>query len=93
MRHKVRELLVAQRTALLNALRGHMAEVGIIAAQGAGNARALASLVAAGHGDVPAGVTEALQPLVEQIDQLDAASRRPTRQSWPLHAATRTPDG
>src|SRR3982750_3917407 len=34
MHHKVRELLVAQRTQLLNALRGHLAEIGIIAAQG-----------------------------------------------------------
>ena len=34
MHHKVRELLVSQRTQLLNALRGHLAEVGIIAAQG-----------------------------------------------------------
>lgn len=32
MHHKTRELLVAQRTQLLNALRGHLAEVGIIAA-------------------------------------------------------------
>ena len=33
MCHKVRELLVSQRTQLVNALRGHLAEVGIIAAQ------------------------------------------------------------
>jgi transposase len=34
MHDKVRELLVSQRTRLLNALRGHLAEVGTIAAQG-----------------------------------------------------------
>jgi transposase len=34
MHHKVREILVSQRTQLLNAMRGHLAEVGIIAAQG-----------------------------------------------------------
>ena len=34
MLHKVRELLVRQRTMLTNALRGHLAELGIIAAQG-----------------------------------------------------------
>ncbi len=34
MTHKVRELLVRQRTALINALRGHLAEFGIVAAQG-----------------------------------------------------------
>lgn len=44
MHHKVRELLVAQRTQMLNALRSHLAEIGIIAAQGPNNARALAVL-------------------------------------------------
>ena len=34
MLHKVRELLVRQRTMLTNAFRGHLAEFGIIAAQG-----------------------------------------------------------
>jgi transposase len=32
MRHKTREMLVSQRTQLLNGLRGHLAEVGVIAA-------------------------------------------------------------
>lgn len=73
MRHKARELLVAQRTQLLNALRGHMAEAGVIAAQGAGNARALAALVAARHAEVPACVAEALMPLAEQLAHLDEA--------------------
>ena len=43
MRHKVRELLVSQRTRLVNALGGHLAEVGIIAAQGSNGAYALAA--------------------------------------------------
>ena len=34
MLHRTRELLVRQRTMLVNALRGHMAELGIIAPQG-----------------------------------------------------------
>jgi transposase len=34
MRHKAREMLVSQRTQLLNAWRGHLTEVGVIAAQG-----------------------------------------------------------
>jgi transposase len=40
MHHKAREMLVAQRTQLINALRGHLAEIGVIAAQGPKNARA-----------------------------------------------------
>jgi transposase len=35
MRHRARELLAGQRTAALNALRGHLAEIGLIAPQGA----------------------------------------------------------
>jgi transposase len=31
-RHKTREMLVAQRTQLINALRGHLAELWVIAA-------------------------------------------------------------
>ena len=34
MRHKTREMLVSQRTQLLNGLRGHLTEIGVIAAQG-----------------------------------------------------------
>ena len=35
MLHRARELLVRQRTMVINALRGHCAELGLIAAQGA----------------------------------------------------------
>ena len=38
MRHRARELLAGQRTSLLNALRGHMAEIGVVAPQGAQHA-------------------------------------------------------
>jgi transposase len=73
MRHRTRELLVGQRTQLLNALRGHLAEAGVIAAQGAGHARALAALIQADHAEVPACVARALMPLVEQLAHLDIA--------------------
>jgi transposase len=34
MMHRARDLLIRQRTMLVNALRGHLAELGIIQAQG-----------------------------------------------------------
>src|SRR5438477_10673036 len=34
MLHEMRELLVRQRTMLINALRGHLAELGLVAARG-----------------------------------------------------------
>ena len=47
MHHKLREMLVAQRTQLINALRGHLADIGVIAAQGLKNARDLAGVIKA----------------------------------------------
>jgi transposase len=77
MRHRARELLVGQRTRMLNALRGHLAEVGLIAAQGVQNAHLLKQLVADGcdaSGEivVPDCVQAALMPLIRQIDAIDA---------------------
>jgi transposase len=77
MRHRTRELLTGQRSALINALRGHLAEIGVIAAQGARNAYDLKRLLKDGadeHGEVvvPACVCAALRPLGAQIDALDA---------------------
>jgi len=41
MRHRTRELLEGNRTRMLNALRGHLAEIGIVAPQGRNHAYAL----------------------------------------------------
>ena len=71
MHHKVRELLVGQRTQLLNALRSHLTEIGIITAQGANNARALATLIMEANDMIPAAVRSALLPLVRQLTELD----------------------
>ncbi len=71
MHHKVREIWVAERTRLLNALRGHLAEIGIIAAQGPKNARELAALITTGEECLPPLVREALTPLVRQLECLD----------------------
>jgi transposase len=78
MRHKVREMLVGQRTQLLNGLRGHLAELGVIAAQGPRKARALGEAIRDGEiipdmPDIPPCVREALAPLARQIALLDDA--------------------
>ena len=73
MQHKAREMLVQQRTQLLNGLRGHLTEIGVIAAQGACNMRSLGALIHEGDESIPAGVCASLLPLVEQIAHLDAA--------------------
>ena len=73
MQHKAREMLVAQRTQLLNGLRGHLSEIGVIAAQGTCNMRSLGALIHEGDAAIPAAVRASLLPLVEQITHLDAA--------------------
>jgi transposase len=76
MRHKTREMLVSQRTQLLNALRGHLTEVGVIAPQGLRFARELAEFIEACDETIPFEVCEALAPLVVQLRNLDEAIAR-----------------
>ena len=70
MVHRTRDLLVRQRTATVNALRGHLAEFGITAARGTAKARELMSLIGTDE-RVPAIAREALLQLVEQIRDIE----------------------
>lgn len=77
MHHKVRELLVAQRTQLLNALRSHLAEIGIIAAQGPNNARALATIVIeSNHSEILPQFGNGAAGVVEAEEQARSTARR-----------------
>lgn len=73
MLHSARELLVSQRTALINALRGHFAEFGIVVAQGARNARLLVAII---HDesdmDLSASARLALLPLATALIDVEA---------------------
>ena len=71
MAHRSRDLLIRQRTQLLNALRSHLAELGLIAAQGReGMARLIALVRDTAGAALPAAVREALLPLIEQLQAL-----------------------
>ncbi len=77
MRHRARELLAGNRTRMLNALRGNLAEIGVIAGQGVQHAYGLKTLVVDGFDEngevvVPDCVRGALAPLVRQIEAIDA---------------------
>jgi transposase len=76
MRHKAREMLVAQRTQLLNGVRGHLGEIGVIAPQGPRAARALAGMIEACDESLPIDVCAALAELVVQLRRLDEAIDR-----------------
>jgi transposase len=66
--HRARELLVRQRTMLINALRGHCGEFGIVVAQGASKVTALIEMIEYPEDErFPALARAALGPLVEQL--------------------------
>ena len=73
MLHRVRDQLIGQRTATINALRGHLAELGIVAAQRqAGLRQLLEALGEVEDERIPPPAREVLQLLVAQIRELEA---------------------
>ena len=46
MQHRIRDLLLRQQTQVINALRAHMAELGIVAAQGREGLKQLLAIIA-----------------------------------------------
>lgn len=71
MLHRTRDLLVRQRTMLVNALRGHMAELGIVAPQGIGRVVDLiAVLMGEDETRVPALARQALGALAAELEAL-----------------------
>jgi transposase len=81
MLHRARELLVGHRTALINALRGHFAELGIVVAQGPQHVGALVQRVMEEEdAGLPPAMRTALAPMVaallslgSEIGKLDKA--------------------
>jgi len=79
MLHKTRDLLVRQRTALINALRAHLSEYGIVTSKGPGGVTALMKLLHEGQEKLPAYARSALhtigaqlRSLASEVDRLEA---------------------
>lgn len=74
--HKTRDFLVRQRTQIINAIRAHMGEFGIVVAKGIQNVERLIAAAAA----VPEAARAALDMLAEQLigtqDRIDAVTAR-----------------
>ena len=68
---RTRELLIGQRTQLVNALRGHAAEFGVIAGKGIEKVSKLLEMIAA-DGSIPPVAHDVLAMLGEEIARLDA---------------------
>ncbi len=79
MLHKTRDLLVRQRTGLINALRAHLAEYGIISSKGPGGVTVLMKVLHEAQARLPAHARSALhttgsqlRALASEVDRLEA---------------------
>jgi transposase len=92
MQHRTRDLLMRQRTQAINALRAHMAELGIVAAQGREGLKTLLAIIA-DDGDerlpidarasliVLAAQLQALQTMIGSIEKRIIAQHRASEES------------
>ena len=87
MLHKTREMFVKQRTMSVNALRGHLAEFGIIVAKGIGRVEELLAL-AQSDAELPqiaksavAGLAQHLEGLEQSIEAVDDEIARAHKQN------------
>ena len=89
MLHKTRELLIKQRTMSINALRGHLAEFGRIAAKGIGR---IGELAEAAEKDValPSAARKAAKVLARQIEEIDRELTALEAEIAAIHAASAT---
>ena len=87
--HRSRDLLVRQRTMLVNALRAHCAEFGHVAARGrAGLMRLLAAIEAGDLATLPEPTRGALSLLGAQLREVDARIKAVEREILAWHRAS-----
>ena len=71
MQHRTRDLLMRQRTQLINAMRSHLAELGIVAAQGRDGVKGLLEFIAGNSdGRLPIDARASLMVLAAQLQAL-----------------------
>lgn len=86
MLHRVRELLIRQRTMLVNALRGHLAEFGVVSRQGIAGVGTLIALVKdQDHEILPPLAQAALHPLIGQLPKVHEKVSEMDRQIHAWH--------
>jgi transposase len=76
MMHRARNLLVRQRTKLVNALRAHLAEFGIIAPQGLRHIERLAGAIEEDSPALPELARSILRLVVAQLNDTQAKVRQ-----------------
>ena len=85
MLHRTRQLLVRQRTMLSNALRGHLAELGIVSAKGRNGTAELLRIIADGR--VPPAVCGILEVLARQYGAIGTEIASIDKNIMVLHRA------
>jgi len=70
MLFRTRDLLVRQRTQLINALRGHLSEHGVVAPQGTTNITVLAQAIETLERSIPILIIELARIYIDQIEKL-----------------------
>ena len=83
---RTHQCFIRQRTQLINALRGHLAEFGLVVAQGPAHLKQVTELMEAGTEEVPDTVKEIVHLYLDQIEHLTQKIEELTRQ---LQDATR----
>ena len=73
MLHRTRDLLIRQRTQLINALRAHLAEFGLVAETGREGLAQLAEIVTdeSNREALPSAMKQALQAIIDQLAALE----------------------
>jgi transposase len=86
MVHRTRHLFVRQRTSLINAIRAHLAEFGIVAGVGRNGVKALLATIASGEDDrLPSAARDCLVALATQLELVDRQIRAADRQVLAWH--------
>ena len=86
---RTHQCFVRQRTQLINALRGHLAEFGLVIAQGPANLKIVASMVDDKSVDLP----EAVRDIVRlYLDQIALLTQKIDELTFKLRAATKVND-
>jgi transposase len=89
MLHRARDLLMRQRTMLLNAVRAHLAEFGIVVAQGPSRILDLVARLRTGEqSGLPEIVRSALLGMAAQLDSLALGVRALERQLMSWHRSS-----
>ena len=91
MVHRTRQLFVRQRTTLINAMRAHLAEFGIVAGVGRNGVETLLELISKGEDErLPSAARECLMALAAQLELVKRQILEADRRVRAWHRSSKT---